>query len=120
MTILRSRIATLRGAAEPAVALARDALALVQGSAPTDEGYAAAALADALTLAGDLQAAADSYRHAVDLLEKQGRLRDAARTCRAWSRMLRQSNHETEALDVLERATALGLEASPTETNAAR
>jgi transcriptional regulator with XRE-family HTH domain len=120
MTILRSRIATLRGAAELAVALARDALALVQGSAPTDEGYASAALADALTLAGDLQAAADSYRHAADLLEKQGRLRDAARTCRAWSRMLRQSNRETEALDVLERATALGLEASPTETNAAR
>jgi transcriptional regulator with XRE-family HTH domain len=120
ITILRARIATLRGAAEPAVALARDALALVQGNSPTDEGYASAALADALTLAGDLQAAKDSYRHAVDLLENQGRLRDAARTCRAWSRMLRQSNHEAEALDVLERATALGLKASPAGANAAR
>jgi tetratricopeptide (TPR) repeat protein len=118
--ILRARIATLRGAAEPAVALAREALALVQGNSPTDEGYASAALADALTLAGDLQAAQGSYRHAVDLLENQGRLRDAARTCRAWSRMLRQSKQEAEALDVLERATALGLKASPTETNAAR
>ena len=120
ITILRARLATLRGAAEPAVALARDALALVQGISPTDEGYASAALADALALAGELQAAQDSYRHAVNLLENQGRLRDAARTCRAWSRMLRESNDEAEALDVLERATELGLKASPTATNAER
>jgi tetratricopeptide (TPR) repeat protein len=118
--ILRARIATLRGAAEPAVALARDALALVIKISPTDEGYASAALADALTLAGELQAAQDSYRHAVNLLEKQGLMREAAQTCVAWSRVLRESQQETEALDVLERAAELGLKASPTATNAGR
>jgi len=34
--------------------------------------------------------------------------------------MLRQNNQEAEALDVLERATELGLKASPTGTNAER
>jgi tetratricopeptide (TPR) repeat protein len=113
MTILRSRIATLRGAPKPALALAREALALVAGISPTDEGYAAAALADALTLAGEPDAAHDCYRHAVDLLETQRRWRDAAQSCRAWSRMLRQHGRETEALDALERATELGLRAAP-------
>jgi tetratricopeptide (TPR) repeat protein len=102
------------------VALAREALALAQKISPTDEGYASAALADALTLAGELAAARDAYRRAVDLLENQGLLREAVQTCGAWSRMLRESQRETEALDVLERAAELGLKVSPLAANAGR
>jgi transcriptional regulator with XRE-family HTH domain len=120
IVILRARVAILRSAAGPAVALAREALALVQKISPTDEGYASAALADALTLAGELAAAGDAYRRAVDLLENQGLLREAVQTCGAWSRMLRESQREAEALDVLERAAELGLKVSPLAANAGR
>ncbi len=43
----------------------------------------------------------------------QGRWRDATEACRAWARLLRTNGHEEQALDVLDRATELGLRAAP-------
>ena len=56
------------------------------------DGLALSALADALVLAGDIRGGRRGVpREAVDLLEAQGRWRDAATTCRAWGRMLRDA-----------------------------
>jgi hypothetical protein len=71
------------------------------------------ALADGLALGGDAEAANDAYRTAADLLEQQGRWRDATNACRAWARMLRENGHEEQALDVLDRAAELGTRAAP-------
>jgi len=118
--IRRSRVASLRGQSEAAVALANEALALIGDSNPLDQGLALSALADGLGAAGELKAADDAYRRAVDTLDELGRWRDAASACRAWGRMLRESGEEEQALDVLDRAAELGMKAAPAEAHAER
>ncbi len=111
--ILRSRIAASLGDTKDAISLAREALELVGDSSPVDEGLAFRALADGLALSGEYPGADEAYRRAADLLETQGRWRDATEACRAWARLLRTNGHEEQALDVLDRATELGLRAAP-------
>jgi tetratricopeptide (TPR) repeat protein len=111
--ILRSRISASRGDTKDAIALAREALELVGDSSPVDEGLAFRALADGLASSGEYPGADEAYRRAADLLETQGRWRDATEACRAWARLLRTNGHEEQALDVLDRATELGLRAAP-------
>jgi transcriptional regulator with XRE-family HTH domain len=120
LTILRSRVATAKGDSRSAVALARDALALVDGVSPEDEGYALSALADALVLAGENEDAESSYRRAAELHEEQGLLRDAAQTCRAWGNLLQKIGRDADAAQVLDRATDLMLRATPQEAHAER
>jgi transcriptional regulator with XRE-family HTH domain len=120
INVQRSRIAASRGDCEPALALARRALDLNGGQNPVDDGRAFSALADGLILAGETPGADEAYRRAVDLLEVHGRWRDAANTCRAWARMLRQAGNEQQAMDVLERAAELGTRATPAEAHAER
>jgi transcriptional regulator with XRE-family HTH domain len=109
--ILRSRIATARGDAAAAVALAREALGIESSKA--DQGLALAALGDGLALGGDEDDADAAYREAVEKLEEAGWWRPAANACRSWAHMLRSSGREAEALDVLERAADLGMRAAP-------
>jgi tetratricopeptide (TPR) repeat protein len=116
----RSRIALLRGQAEAAIGFAREALGLVEGGPPADQGIAFYALADGLCLAGEVPAADEAYRRALDLLEAEGRWRVGAGAARAWARMLRQNGREAQALDVLERAAELGMRATPAEAHADR
>jgi transcriptional regulator with XRE-family HTH domain len=118
--ILRSRIAASQGDTKDAIALAREALELVGNSSPVDEGLAFRALADGLALSGEYPGADEAYRRAADLLEAQGRWRDATEACRAWARLLRTNGHEEQALDVLDRATELGLRAAPAGEHAER
>ena len=118
--VRRSRVATLRGESETAVALARAALALIGESNRLDQGLALSALADGLGMAGEKEAADEAYRRAVDMLEGLGRWRDAATTCRAWGRMLRDSGHEQQALDMLDRSAELGMKAAPATAHAER
>jgi transcriptional regulator with XRE-family HTH domain len=118
--ILRSRIAASRGETKDAVALAREALELVGDSSQVDEGLAFRALADGLALSGEYPGADEAYRRAADLLEAQGRWRDATEACRAWARLLRTNGHEEQALDVLDRATELGLRATPADAHVER
>jgi transcriptional regulator with XRE-family HTH domain len=119
LAIQRSRVATLRGSGEEAARYARRALELNAGKSPADEGRAFAALADGLSRSGELQGADEAYRHATELLESQERWRDAASACREWARMLRQMGREEQAMDVLERATELGMRAAPASSHAA-
>jgi transcriptional regulator with XRE-family HTH domain len=116
----RSRIASFRGESKDAVALAREALELIGDDSPADEGVAFKALGDGLALSGEFPAADEAYRRAADLLESQGQWRDATEACRAWARMLRTNGHEEQALDVLDRATELGLRAAPADARAER
>jgi transcriptional regulator with XRE-family HTH domain len=111
--IRRSRIAALRGHASDAVRLAREALVLIPSENSLDQGLAHAMLADGLALGGDTAAADEAYRRSVDLLEEQGRWRDAANACRAWAHMLREQGRDQETMDALDRAAELGMRGSP-------
>ena len=116
----RARIETLKGNAELAIQLAREALDLIGADNTLDEGIAFASLADALALAQDHEAADGAYRRAVALLEDVGRWRDATNACRGWARMLRQMGREDQALDVLDRAAGLAMRAAPADTRVER
>jgi tetratricopeptide (TPR) repeat protein len=119
IAVQRARVARLRGDGEAAVTFARRALDLNGGKNPADEGRAFAVLADGLALSGEMPGADEAYRRAVELLEANGRWRDAASACRDWARMLRQMGREEQAMDVLERATELGMRAAPAGSHAA-
>ncbi|MCW2976369.1 MAG: regulatory protein [Actinomycetia bacterium] len=120
IAIQRSRIAALRVDGAHAVTFARRALELNAGKNSIDEGRAFAALGDGLALEGQSPAAEEAFRRAADVLEEHGRWRDAANACRAWARILRESQDEQQALDVLERAAELATRAQPAETHAER
>lgn len=118
ITTQRARVAALRGEADIAVTLAKRAVELAGDDSPVDRGLALAALADGLALTGDAAGAAKAYAEAVDLLDEQGRWRQAATAALAWGRMLRSSGSEADALDVLDRAAALGMRATPASSAA--
>jgi transcriptional regulator with XRE-family HTH domain/Tfp pilus assembly protein PilF len=120
MTQYRARIALLRGDAASAAALAREALTLAQSARPAERGVAQHILGDALTMAGDVSGADDAYREAVELLEDGGRWRDASAACRAWGRLLRDQNRESEAMDVLDRAAEFAMRVAPENARAER
>lgn len=112
----RARIAALRGEAEKAVESAQRALELAGDDAPVDRGLALSVLGEALAVQSDIVGADQAYSEAVALLESQGRWRHATAACRSWGRMLREHGDE-RAVDVLDRAAALGLRAVPAETH---
>jgi len=120
IAIQRSRVATLQADGAQATAFARKALEHNAGQNPADDGRAFAALGDGLALEHEFPAAEEAYGRASELLEEQGRWRDAANACRAWARVLRETSDEPRALDVLERAAELGTRALPAETHAER
>ncbi len=112
----RSKLESLRGNAGEGVRLAREAIEMIGGANQTEEGLAFAALGDALALGEETQGADEAYRRSVNLLEGEGRWRDASTTCRSWARMLRQMGREEQALDVLDRAADLAMRATPADT----
>jgi transcriptional regulator with XRE-family HTH domain len=116
----RSRIALLRGDAATAATLAREALGLCVETQPVERGLSTYTLADALALAGEIDAADAAYAQAVELLEGTGHWRPASGAARTWARLLRAHGRETEALDVLDRAAELGTRAAPGAAHPAR
>jgi tetratricopeptide (TPR) repeat protein len=120
ITIHRARIAAIREEGLSTVELAREALDLSAGANPIDEGRAFSVLGDGLALTGEHAAADEAYRRGADILEQQGQWRDATNACRAWAKMLREQGREEQALDVLERATELGMRATAPQTHAQR
>ena len=121
LRVKRAQVASLRGEAGATVALAREAITLLgDDQLPEELGAAYGALADGLSLQGDPVAAEEAYRRAVELLETHGRWREATATCRVWARMLREAGREAEAIDVLERATELGMRVTPEDAPAQR
>jgi tetratricopeptide (TPR) repeat protein len=94
---------------------ARDA---VGDEYPHERGNAIWALAEALALRGEPEAADAAFREATALLEKHGHRRDFVEAYRAWGKFLRRAGREDEALEVLERAADLAAEPAPPETRA--
>src|SRR5207237_7839386 len=112
--------AVLLGDGEEAVRRGPEALELLGDSYELDQGSAAWALAEGLTLQGDVDAAGKEFERAVKLLGDNRRLREAAQAARGWGRMLRNAGREAEALDVLERATDLAVRGENTEPSRRR
>ena len=119
LKILWSRAAAARGDAERAEHFARKALDL-DGLSPVDHAYATGALADALAMSGDHDAANSSYGDAAGALEAQGLHREAARVCHAWGHLLQKIGRDGDAAEVLDRATGLLMRATPAEAHAER
>lgn len=115
LRIEQARRAVLAGDSETAVGRADEALAAVGDGGPAQQGTAWWAKADGLALRGDADAANGAYERAVELLAEQRSWREAAQACRAWGKMLRSAGRESEALDVLERATDLAVREDPIE-----
>jgi transcriptional regulator with XRE-family HTH domain len=115
LRVKRAQVAALRGDGTGAAELARKALAAIGDDLPQERGAAYFALAEGLTLEGSLEQADDAFRRSVELLEGQHRFREATQACRAWARMLRDAGREPQALDVLDRATELGLRTAPAD-----
>jgi tetratricopeptide (TPR) repeat protein len=120
ITQYRARIALLNKDHRAGVRFAREALDLSRKVRPVEEGVALHALADALSMGGDVAGADDAYRQAVDLLEQGGRWRDASAACRSWGRLLREQNRESEAMDVLDRAAEFATRVAPETARAER
>jgi tetratricopeptide (TPR) repeat protein len=112
LKVQRARALVLLGRGDEAVALARDAVDLVDRRNEPELGAASAALGDALALTGDFGGADAAYDDAVALLEGQARWREATEAAQAWGKMLRKAGREAQALDVLERAASLGMHLS--------
>lgn len=106
--LVRAHLAVIHGDGPAAVRHAKNALAM-ETITVADRGRALAAIADGLILNGDEGAAEANYREAVELLEGQGKWREAANACRSWAAALRKAGRDQDALDVLERAAEFGL-----------
>jgi tetratricopeptide (TPR) repeat protein len=110
----------LLGDGKQAAQHAREALDLLGETDPAERGAAWLALAQGLSVDGEVPAAMESFRRATEALEEAGKLPEAAEAHRAWSRALRAAGRESEALDVLERAADLAAQAGRTEIRATR
>jgi tetratricopeptide (TPR) repeat protein len=113
LKVERARAAAAEGSGDRAVEMARDAIELIGDRQPAELGLAFWALGEGLALQGEPDAAHEAYRRAVDLLSDQRRWREATQACQAWGKMLRKAGREEQALDVLERASELGLHVAP-------
>jgi tetratricopeptide (TPR) repeat protein len=113
LCVQRARAYAGVGDGARAVELARHALELLGDRNPAEAGTAFWALGDGLALQREWDAANEAYRRAVDQLASQNRWRDATQACQAWGKMLRAAGRESQALDVLERASELRLRVTP-------
>lgn len=111
--VRRAQLAALEGDGERTVAVARRTIDMLGEEHPDQLGAAYAALGEGLGLQGEIPAADEAYRRAVDLLEAQRQWREASGACRAWAHLLESSGRERQAIDVLERAAELALRAQP-------
>jgi tetratricopeptide (TPR) repeat protein len=107
----KSRLAALEGDAGRAVECARDALALLGDANGAELGQACWALARGLSLNGEMTAAVESYRRAVDLLTVHGRRHNAGLASLEWAQLLTEQGRADEAEPVLRRAYDLGVTA---------
>jgi tetratricopeptide (TPR) repeat protein len=95
---------------EEATRLAREAIDALGDEHPAERGLAYSAFAAGLALQDSPEADA-AFRQATELLQQHGHQIDVADAYRAWARYLRGAGRESEALDVLDRATELGTSA---------
>ena len=112
---LESFAVTLDGNQDRGIELAQEALSDLEGE-PGAEGHAWHALGTAQAAAGDIDAASESFRKAIDLLGEHGDWREGTLAARKLARALREAGRESEAFDVMEEATALTVDSMGRET----
>ena len=111
LRIGESRLATLEGDGARAVDRARDALAILGDFHGGEMGAACWALARGLALQGEIGAANETYRRAVDLLTVHGRRHNAGLASLDWAALLQEQGRGDEAEPILRRAYDLGMDA---------
>ena len=100
----RAKLAARRGDGGGAVALAREALVILDGEDPAEQGRARWALAEGHAASGDLAAALAEFALAEPLLAREGRY--LRQLWRAWAQVLRSAGRLDEAFDLLDRAAS--------------
>jgi transcriptional regulator with XRE-family HTH domain len=113
LRVEQAKVAAHAGDGDTAVARSRDAIVTLGDTYEAEQGSAWWALAEGLTLQGDMSEADDAFRHAVDALDAGSRFREAAQCCRRWAKVLRDAGRDAEALDALERATDYAVRSQP-------
>lgn len=106
-SVLRAEQAKLqarRGDGDGAVRLASEALRILDGEDPAEQGRARWALAEGLAASGDLAAAFLEFAAAEPLLAREGRF--LRQLWRAWAQALRSAGRLEQALDLLDRAAS--------------
>jgi tetratricopeptide (TPR) repeat protein len=116
LLIGKARIAYLDGRGDETVEHARGAIDILGTSHAGQQGAAVWALARGLALQGDIDAAIDAYRRAVDLLSVHGQRYEAGTAALEWANLLQESGREEEAEPILRRAYDLGVDAEATAT----
>lgn len=116
----QAKAAVQLGHGTEAAARAREALDLLGETDPAERGAASLALAEGLSLEDELPAAIEAFRRSTEALEEAGKLQEASEAHRAWGRALRAAGRETEALDVLERAADLAMQAGRADSRVTR
>jgi transcriptional regulator with XRE-family HTH domain len=111
LRIVQGQIAAHEGDGETTARLAREALDLFGDYHGGEQGAAIVTLGRGLAMQGNVDAASDAYRRAVDLLAVHGRRHEAAKAAVEWGTFLRECGREDEAGPVLQRAADLGLKA---------
>lgn len=104
----QAKRAVTLGQGEEAIAHAQEALEALGTSDPGERGDASWALAEGYAHVGDIDAADQAFRRAVELLDGHRPGRDSAAARRSWAKLLRKAGREQEALDVLEQAVEIG------------
>ena len=104
----QAKLATRRGDGARAVELAQQALALLGGQTPSEEGRARWALAEGLAASGDHTGAEQEFERAERLLEDEGRY--LTQLLKARARVARDAGRLEQAVALLERATELATE----------
>jgi transcriptional regulator with XRE-family HTH domain len=102
-----------------AVRRARESLELLGDLDPGERGAAWLALAGGLALQGETNAALEAFRRSAETFDAADKLADAAEACRAWGRALRAAGREGEAMDVLDRAAELAVNAGRSSASVA-
>ena len=100
----RAKLAARRRDGVTAVRLAREALVILDGESPAEQGRARWALAEGLAASGDVAAALAEFVRAEPLLAREGRY--LRQLWRAWAHVLRDAGRLEEALDLLDRAAS--------------
>lgn len=113
LRVEQAKVAAQFGNGGEAVARARAALDLLGDHHDRQRGSALWALAEGLALEGDVPAATEAFRQAVEMLDRTSAWREAAQCCRRWAKVLRDAGRDAEALDALERATDYAVRSQP-------
>ena len=108
----KAKCAAARGDTAAALHLASDALVLLEEHG-IDRAGAWHALGTAHALNGDVDAADDYLRQAVEALSGSGEWREASQACKLWAKTLKAAGRTEEAFVALERGADIAMSARP-------